>query len=113
MLWRGTTDSRGQFTADLGSYSGQYEIVVAAVTGQTRMSCDRPDGCGSAAFGEDLSLSAAFELNAMVQAGTNAGSVAVTPWTAMAAARARQLVQDGESLSEAVEAARSETSAIL
>lgn len=111
-----TTGNDGRYNLQLDSsyQGGTLEILVAAAAGTT-MLCDVVDGCGDTAFGQEMPVPAGLELSSLSE-GPKAGETlegAVTPWTHMAAARAKKLIEAGDSPSAAATKAAAEVSSIL
>ena len=105
-LVTGATDSNGEYSLQLPSYSGPIVIEITS-DGNSTMTCDVVDGCGEGfVFGDDYPLSNDFSLKAVVPS-TPAGKTIttnITTLTTMAAAFAEadgnvdaQVIQDANS----------------
>ena len=87
----GTTGSDGTYSVDIEDHEGAVKVVITAGT-STTMVCDAPEGCGSTAFGQSVSLSSNFSLSAMLPSVTadDTATAHITPLTHMAAVFAEE-----------------------
>lgn len=93
---------------------GVMEIVVSVIDGRTRMICDASQ-CGDAFTGGASTLPSDFTLHALIAGSSDQTklSASVSPWTDMAAERARALLTQGKALSDAVRQATAEINELL
>lgn len=115
---QGTSNQEGRYSLELSTdyKGGAIEIEVESAA-NTKMLCDAVDGCGSALFGQEIPVPVGFKMSALIpEAPKSAGEkleAAVTPWSHMAAERAKKLIADGETAQAAASKATSETSEIV
>ena len=108
------TDADGQYSIDLTSaYQGGVIEIEVSATPETRMVCDATD-CAGVARGEEYELPDSFRMSAVTANpdGAKTLSAPVTAWSTMAANRAKALVADGRSLSQAATRAAAEVSLV-
>jgi len=92
---RTTTDATGAYSFEVTDYTGPLIVEISASTDSenpTKMFCDAVGGCGSAAFGDEINVTALdpnFELNAIAvvdPTAKTAQKINVTSVTHLAAA---------------------------
>ncbi|MCW8196760.1 hypothetical protein F6455_18360 [Proteobacteria bacterium 005FR1] len=110
------TDEDGSYELTLADdYTpGVIEIVVSVTDGQTKMICDALR-CGDASTGAAVDLPGDFSMHSLVvvsQAQT-AVSASISPWTSMAAERAKTLLSQGNSLPDAVRQSNAEINELV
>lgn len=109
------TNDDGEYEVQLsGNYQGGLlEVEVTSVPGQTRMVCDA-SACGTVEKGQDFDIPSGFKMTALVEkeSGSAKISAPVTAWSTMASNRAKALVSEGLSYSDASRRASSEVSLV-
>jgi len=86
-----TTSSTGQYSLNLGSYTGPVLIALDTTSGTATMKCDNPAGCGASAFGATVAAESDLVLKTVAVSTGGSLSTALTPFTTLATAYAQSL----------------------